>query len=87
MGMEPVEIIKTGVLVLGVLSPLVSLVFFSGVVIQRIKNLELLITRFMAQAAECKKDRECTEDKLHDRCTQLNQRVSYLEGRQNGHDH
>jgi hypothetical protein len=85
MSMETMEAIKGGAIILGVLSPVASLIFFFGVVIQRIKNMESMIRTLLTQERECKESREAVEDKLHDRCTRLNTRLSYLEGRQNGH--
>jgi hypothetical protein len=82
---EILETLKTVATLLGILMPLGTMLYFTGAVVQRIKNLETLLTRHMAQETECKENREAVEDKLHDRCTRLNGRISYLEGRQNGH--
>ena len=85
MSMEAMEYLKGGAIILGVLSPVASLIFFFGVVVQRISGMETLIRNLIKQQGECKESRESVEDKLHDRCTKLDQRISYLEGRQNGH--
>ena len=83
--MEALEALKTGSTLLGVLAPVVTLFYFSGAVVQRIKNLEGLIQRLLDQESKCRASREETEGRLNDRCTGMNERLSRIEGWRNGH--
>lgn len=79
--MEFMDILQAAALVV----PVLTLVFYAGMTHQRIKNIESMVTGSQDAEAECRADRKKTEDGLHGRCTNLDGRVSRLEGRLNGH--
>jgi hypothetical protein len=78
---DTVAVVKLVSTILGILAPVGSLIYFSGVVVQRIKNLEALLTRLLQQQSECHENRETAESRLRDRCGSLDARLSHLEGR------
>ncbi len=82
--MTGLEMLQVAALVVGVGTPVATLIYSQGAIKQRLTGIEKMQAELLKQEAECQTKREAVEEALHDRITGVVKDVGYLKGRLNG---
>jgi predicted Holliday junction resolvase-like endonuclease len=72
---------------LSLLTPILTLAFYIGLVHQRIKSIATSLAALLQEERTCRAVREETENELRKEVATAKERVAQLQGRLNGHAH
>lgn len=82
--MTAMEALQVGALVVGVGSPVATLLYWRGKLDQRLANIESMQAAILEKEAQCQAKREHVEDEIRKDFTKIVGRVGRIEGRLNG---